>query len=142
MDWLLYAVLGFVIGAIAGTSIGIFVYTSNAKNRIRQGETDARLQLEAARAEQKEIILNAKDEALRLRNEAEVQIRELRAAMVKQEERLQRKEENLDRKLEGLERRERQMQTRERKTDQIQRDAEQLRAQKQGELERISALSQ
>jgi ribonuclease Y len=142
VDWLLSAGLGFVIGAIAGSSIGIFVYTSNAKNRIRQSETDARLQHEAARAEQKDIILNAKDEALRLRNEAEAQIREMRAAMTKQEERLQRKEENLDRKLEGLERRERQMQTRERQTEQVQREAEQLRAQQHAELERISALSQ
>jgi ribonuclease Y len=131
-----------VIGVIAGSSIGIFVYTSNAKNRIRQSETDARLQLEAARAEQKDIILNAKDEALRLRNEAEAQIREMRTTIAKQEERLQRKEENLDRKLEGLERRERQLQTRERQTEQIQREAEQLRTQQQAELERISALSQ
>ena len=34
------------------------------------------------------------------------------------------------------------MQTRERQTEQVQREAEQLRAQQQGELERISALSQ
>ena len=135
------AVLALVIGVIIGVGSGIFFYVSNSKSRIRQSETEARLQLESARAEQKDLILNAKDEALRLRNEAEAQIRDLRAGIAKQEERHQRKEENLDRKLEGLERRERQMQTRERQTEQIQREAEQLRTQQQTELERISALS-
>lgn len=142
MDWLLSAVLALVVGLAAGYGISFFVYTTNSKNRILQNETEARLQLEAARSEQKEIILNAKDEALRLRNEAEVQIREVRASVAKQEERLQRKEENLDRKLEGLERRERQVQARERQTEQIQREAEQLHTQQQVALERISALSQ
>ena len=142
MDWLLSAVLALVVGLAAGYGISFFVYTTNSKNRILQNETEARLQLEAARSEQKEIILNAKDEALRLRNEAEVQIREVRGSVAKQEERLQRKEENLDRKLEGLERRERQVQARERQTEQIQREAEQLHTQQQVALERISALSQ
>jgi len=140
VEWLLSAVL-LVVGLAVGYGISFFVFTTNSKNRIQQTETEARLQLESARSEQKEIILNAKDEALRLRNEAESQIREMRATTAKQEERLQRKEENLDRKLEGLERRERQVQTRERQTEQIQREAEQLRAQQQTELERISALS-
>jgi ribonuclease Y len=111
-------------------------------NRIRESEAEARLLLESARGEQKDLILRAKDEVLQLRNEAEVQLRDARAGLAKQEERLQRKEENLDRKLEGLERRERQVQSRERQTEQLQQEAEQLRARQRGELERISALSQ
>ena len=64
------AALAMVIGVIIGAGGGIYFYASNSKSRIRQSETEARLQLESARAEQKELILNAKDEALRLRNEA------------------------------------------------------------------------
>ena len=62
MEWLLPAVL-LVVGVAAGYGISFMVYTNNTKNRIRQNEAEARLQLESARAEQKEIILNAKDEA-------------------------------------------------------------------------------
>jgi len=134
--------LALVIGLVAGASGGIFLYRNNVASRIRESEAEARLQLGAARAEQKDIILHAKDEALQIRNEAEAQVREARAALVKQEERLQRKEENLDRKLEGMERRERQVQSRERQTEQLHQEAEQLRARQRGELERISALSQ
>jgi ribonuclease Y len=134
--------LGLVVGLTIGASIGIFIYKANVTARIRQSESDARLQLESARTEQKDIILRAKDEVLQLRTEAEAQIREARQSVAKQEERLQRKEENLDRKLDGLERRERQAQSRERQVEQLQQEAEHLRSQQRGELERISALSQ
>jgi len=138
---ILWAVL-VVAAAVAGAGIGIFIYRNNTLSRIRESEAQARLQLESARSEQKDLILHAKDEALQLRNEAEAQVREARGTLAKQEERLQRKEENLDRKLEGLERRERQVQSRERQIEQLQQEAEQLRARQRGELERISALSQ
>lgn len=137
-----WPMLALVIGLAAGAGFGIFVYRNNASSRIRQSEAEARLLLEAARGEQKDLILRAKDESLQLRNETEAQLREARAALAKQEERLQRKEENLDRKIEGLERRERQVQSRERQIEQLQQEAEQLRARQRGELERISALSQ
>lgn len=139
---LVLAVLGLVLGLGIGAGIGVLIYRNIAASREREAEAQARLQLEAARAEQKDIILQAKDEALRLRNEAEGQIREARGALTKQEERLQRKEENLDRKLEGLERRERQLQSRERQIEQLHQEAEQLHGQQRVELERISALSQ
>ena len=53
MEWFLYVLL-LVVGVIIGISGGIFFYASNSKSRIRQSETEARLQLESARAEQKE----------------------------------------------------------------------------------------
>jgi ribonuclease Y len=115
---ILWAVL-VVAAAVAGAGIGIFIYRNNTLSRIRESEAQARLQLESARSEQKDLILHAKDEALQLRNEAEAQVREARGTLAKQEERLQRKEENLDRKLEGLERRERQVQSRERQIEQL-----------------------
>jgi ribonuclease Y len=135
-------VLGLVLGIGIGAGIGVFLYKSALTNRLRQNETEARLLLEAARAEQKDIILHAKDEALQFRNEAEAQVREARAAVAKQEERIQRKEENLDRKLDGLERRERQMQSRERQIEQLHQEADRIHQQQRTELERISGLSQ
>ncbi len=137
-----WAVVALVVGLAAGAGVGILIYRSVIASRMRASESEARLMLERAASEQKDIILKAKDEALQIRNEAEAQIRELRLGLARQEERLQRKEENLDRKLEGLERRERQVQSRERQIEQIQQEAEHLRAQQRSELERISGLSQ
>ncbi|HEU4323717.1 MAG TPA: ribonuclease Y [Roseiflexaceae bacterium] len=137
-----WAVLALVLGLVGGAAGGIFVYAKVTASRSRQHEAEVRAEIEAARAQQKDIILQAKDEALRIRNEAEAQIREARASIAKQEERLQRKEENLDRKLEGLERRERQLQSRERQIEQLHQEADRLHAQQRSELERISALTQ
>jgi ribonuclease Y len=139
LEW---AVLALMAGLAIGVGIGIAIYRNTMQSRLRQAEAETRLQLEAARSEQKDLVLRATDEALRLRNEAEAQIRDARGALTKQEERLQRKEENLDRKLDGVERRERQLQSRERQIEQLQQEADQLRNQQRAELERVSALSQ
>lgn len=137
-----WAVLAFILGLLGGGAVGVFMYTKANAGRTRQHEAEVRAEIEAARAQQKDIILQAKDEALTIRNEAEAQIREARASIAKQEERLQRKEENLDRKLDGLERRERQLQSRERQIEQLHQEAERLHNQQRSELERISALTQ
>ncbi len=142
MEGLLPAVLAFVIAVPIGAGIGVMIYRGIVQSRIKQLEADARLQLEAVRSEQKDLVLRATDEALRLRNETEAQVRDARTVLAKQEERLLRKEENLDRKLEGVERRERQVQNRERQVEQLTSEAEQLRQRQRTELERVSALSQ
>lgn len=142
MQGLEMAILALVVGIAAGAGVGIFIYKQSVTSSMRQREAEDRLKLENVRAEQKDIILRAKEEALQLRNDAEAQIREARQSLTKQEERLQRKEENLDRKLEGVDRRERQIQIRERQIEQLQQESEQMRQQQRGELERISALSQ
>lgn len=142
MQGLEWAVLALLVGLAAGAGIGISFYRNSMQSRLRQVEAEQRLQLEAARSEQKDLVLRATDEALRLRTEAEAQIREARLGLSKQEERIQRKEENLDRKLEGIERRERQIQSRERQIEQLQQEAEQLRGAQRSELERISSLTQ
>lgn len=138
----LWPVLALIVGFGVGVGIGLFVYKNSITSRIRQTEAESKLLLEGTRNEQKDIILQAKDEALHIRNEAETQNREARAALAKQEERLQRKEETLDRKLDGIERRERQLLNRERQIEQLHVEAEQVSAKHRAELERISALNQ
>lgn len=142
MHELVWALLALITGLVAGAILGFHWMKNSVYSRIQQQETQARLLLEETRSQQKELLLQAKDEALCIRNEVEAEIKEARQAIQKQEDRLQRKEENLDRKLEGLERRERQLTQRERQIEQLYQEAAQLKAQQLLELERISALSQ
>ncbi len=135
-------ILMLVAGLAAGAGVGGYLFRNTLTTRMRQVDAEARAEVETIRSEQKDLVLRATDDALKLRTEAEVQIRDSRTSIVKQEERLQRKEENLDRKLDGIERRERQIQTRERQIEQLQQEADQLRGQQRSELERVSALSQ
>jgi ribonuclease Y len=94
-----------------------------------------------AEARQKDILLAAKDEALRIRTEAEAESRERRAEVQRQERRLQQKEEQLDSKLDQLEQRERQLHTRERQIDDRLAEAEALKGQQIKEIERVSGLT-
>ena len=59
--------------------------------------------VKATESKKKEVLLEAKDEAHRLRSDAEKEIRDRRNEVQRQERRIQQKEENLDRKMEQLE---------------------------------------
>ena len=104
-------------------------------------ENAARLVADAT-AKQKELLLEAKDEALRLRNAVEAELRERRADLQRQERRLQQREENLDRKVEASERRERTIQQREKDIDSLRAEAEGIKKQQRQEMERISGMTQ
>ncbi len=139
--WIVPTLLLFAIGVVVGMLASTRWLHKHQQSHVQQHETEAKLLLEAARSEQKEILLQAKDEALRIRTEAEAELREIRLSLQKQEERLQRKDENLERKQESLERRERQIQQRERQTEQRYQEAARFHEQQAAELERIAALS-
>ena len=94
-----------------------------------------------AQAKHRELLLEAKDEALRLRAAAEAEVRDRRSDLVRQERRLQQKEESLDRKTEALERRERATAQKEKETESLRQETDNLRHQQVVELERISGLT-
>lgn len=143
--------LTILFGCIAGAFCGFGVYFYNqGKAKIElalEKETVNRL-LEEARTQQKEIILQAKDEALKFRHEAEHEIKERRAELARIEQRLQQKDENLQQKEENLERkaerqeqREKSLNVRERELDILKVQAEEARSRQLVELERISGMS-
>ncbi|MFN5343120.1 MAG: ribonuclease Y [Roseiflexaceae bacterium] len=138
----IFPIILLIVGAVTGFVIATMLNKSNTQSQLTKRDAEWQLKIEAVRAEHKELKIQASDEALRIRTEAESQIREARQSLRQQEERITRKEEVLDRKVEGVERRERTIQQRERQIDQLTQEAEQLRAQQRQELERISQLSE
>ncbi|HLZ72317.1 MAG TPA: ribonuclease Y [Dehalococcoidia bacterium] len=94
-----------------------------------------------AETRQKEILLEAKEEAIRLRTQAELELRERTGELQRQERRLVQKEENLDRKAEAYERRERQLTQREQEAEAARAQLEELRQQRLHEIERVGQLS-
>ena len=134
-------ILALVIGLATGAG-GLYLRASKqARERLIQTETTVQLQLEQAKTDQQQFLLTAREEAQRLREEGELELRAARAVLQKQEERLGRKEETLDRKLDTVEKRDRQLNGRERTIEQLNQEAERLRAGQQTELERIANLS-
>ncbi|MFN8540295.1 MAG: ribonuclease Y [Thermomicrobiales bacterium] len=110
-------------------------------SRMKESQRDADTILEDARSQQKEIILQGKDEALRLRSEVDLELKERRAEVTRLERRLQQKEEAADKKVETMERREKTIQSRERELDTIRLELDGAREQQRLELERVAGLS-
>src|SRR5574338_56895 len=88
-----------------------------AGNAVKHAESYAERLSAEARAKQKEIVLEGKDEALKLQRAAEEEARAKRADLQRQERLLLDRSESLDRKLEALERRESALEERQREVE-------------------------
>lgn len=135
---IIVAFVALVIGLLAG-----YIFRKNlAEKTIGSAEQKAKnLLLDAEnRCEtiKKEITIEAKEEAHRLRTETEAEIRERRAEIQKAERRLIQKEETIDRKIEGLERKEESIAAKEQTIIEKQNDIEDIVRRQTEELERIS----
>ena len=129
------------IAAVGGIVIGLFARRLLSGRSVKHAEHYAERLVAEARAKQKEIVLEGKDEALHLRRAAEEEAREQRATMQRSERRLLDREEALDRKVEAFERREEALAARQAELDQELQRVRELQQRQVAELERMSGLS-
>jgi predicted RNase H-like nuclease (RuvC/YqgF family) len=94
-----------------------------------------------ARAKQKEILLEAKDEAITLAKTAETENRERRAELQRYETRLDKKDEQLDQRLAAVDQRERRLVEKELELEAEREKIAQLQSEQQTELARVAGLS-
>jgi len=130
-------VLGLAIGALLGNTIRRRI----SQGRVEAAERDAAKILAEAQTRQKEILLEGKEEAIRLRAQVEAELKERRAEAVKLEQRVAQREENLDRKLEALERRNQSVDEKEKELAGTRAELDELRRKQVEEIERISGLT-
>jgi deoxyribodipyrimidine photo-lyase len=114
------------VGAVS-FFVGYFFKQIALRDQVKAATENAARIVADATTRQKELLLEAKDEALQLRNNVEAEIRERRTDLQRQERRLQQREENLDRKIETSERRERLLQQREKEVEGLRGEAEGLK---------------
>ncbi len=131
------SVLGLALGAGLTLAFQAFVL---GKQRESQRAEAVRV-LDEARSQQKEILIQAKEEAIGLKQAGEGELRQRRTDLQRVERRVAQKEENLDRKLEGLERRSRALEQKERETTQVRAQVDELRKKELQQLEMTSGLS-
>ncbi len=138
-------ILGAVIGVIAGLAAGALLGYSIRRSATRDQEAEATAAaskiLGEAQAKEKEILLNAKEEAIQIRAHAEQEGKTRRDEVLKLEQRVANREENLDRKLEALERREATFTQKEQQQEVIRAEIEALRKSKLGEIERVAQMT-
>lgn len=138
-----------VVTAVIAIAVGIFIGVTVASKRLGATHRDevAEAQAQAARiiseaeTRRKELSLEAKEEALALRTQAEGELKERRTEVQRQERRLVQKEENLDRKLEAFEKRDRAMTQREQDLEATRAQFDDLRKQRLVEIERVAQMT-
>ncbi|MEE0840730.1 MAG: ribonuclease Y [Acutalibacteraceae bacterium] len=147
MPYLPYIIGGAV--ALVLAVIGFFVGMSyrrksddkaigSAKDEAKRILNDA---IKNAETKKKELLVEAKDEVLRLRQENDKELRERRSDIQRQEHRLQQKEENLDKKIDNLEIKEEKLQKRAKEIEDKLEECERIKKSQMDLLERISGFT-
>ncbi len=130
-----------IIALLAGVTLGYVGRRIVASNAVKHADSYAARIVAEARAKQKEIVLEGKDEALTIQRTAEEEARAKRADLQRQERLLLDRAESLDRKLEGLERREEAFELRQRDVEAERARLAELQERQLAELERVGGLS-
>src|SRR5579875_3886300 len=140
LTYIIAAIVVIVVGA--GTfALGWQLRTRQYRQRIKSAGESADRLLDEAKSRQRELLLEARDEALKIKSAAEAEIRDRRAELHRQERRLQQKEETLDRRIEVQDRRERALAEKEHQVEALRQQLEELKKERQHELERIAHLT-
>ena len=130
-----------VVAVAGGAVLGAFMRSLWASQSMKAAHAEARRIEAEARARQKELILEAKDEKLRLGREAEDEARVRRTELAAQERRLVQRDEQMDQRGEMLEQRDRKLVERERDLDKTREDLTKATQDQVVALERVSAMS-
>jgi len=130
-----------LIALVGGAVSGAWIQQRIEYRRAAGAEMKASRILDEAERRQKELLLEAKEEAIRLRSQAEGDLRDRRNEVQRLERRLIHKEENLDRKLESLERRERSLTNKEKNLDNVRTQLTNLEQQRRQEIEHLANLT-
>ena len=128
------------VGVIAFL-IGYFIRQYLVEGKIKSAQTQAKYILAEAEAQRKTVLLEAKEEVIKLRDDIETEMNQRRADLRRQDERLQKRQETLDRRFEGIDGQERSLNKRQSALDRRTNEIEQLHNQQQAEIQRISGLT-
>ena len=140
MDILVVGLVALVAGVV-GFGIALLLRRSLALGSEAAARANADRLLAEARAKQKEIILEAKDEALKVAKTAETENRDRRAELQRYEARLDKKDEQLDQKLAQVDERDRRLGLKEKELEEERDKITELQGQQREELARVAALT-
>jgi ribonucrease Y len=139
-DILVVGLVGLVAGLV-GFGIALLLRRSFALASESTARANADRLLAEARARQNQIILEAKDEALKVAKTAEAENRERRSELQRYEARLDKKDEQLDQKTAQVEERDRRLGQRETDLDAERAKIAQLQDEQRTELARVASLT-
>ena len=136
-----YLALGIVIALGAGLVLGYVVRGYWGSQAVKHAQEKAGRIIAEAQARQKDLILQGKEEQVRMQREAEEDARAKRAEMSGLENRLLQRDAQLDERSEMLEERDRKLLDRERELDVQREELSRAKLEQIAALERVSEMS-
>lgn len=133
--------IGAVLGLAIGIAAGVALQRQSFQRQVGGIEALKRRAIEEAEQEARTLVLAAKDETLKLRQEAEKELEERREQLRREEERLQRRREQLDARQEQLDRKEQALNKRQSLMDKRWNELEKMEEVKRQELQRVAEMS-
>jgi ribonuclease Y len=130
-----------LVAALVGFGIALLLRRSFALASETTARANADRLLAEARARQNQIILEAKDEALKVAKTAELENRERRAELQRYESRLDKKDEQLDQKVTQVDERDRELGLKEQELEGERGKIAQLQDEQRTELARVASLT-
>lgn len=133
-----------IVGILAlamGFGLGFWTRRYAIQSKTTKQQQQAEQQLQEAKKKASEIVLAAKDEALKARNKVEKELERRRAGLRREEERLQQRREKLDHRQERLEQQSQSLNKRQSTLDRQRNQVKQLQQEQEIVLERVAGLS-
>jgi ribonuclease Y len=140
MDYTALA-LGALVGLAIGLGLGYIARSQLSSQSIKAATEKAARIVADANARQKDLILEAKEEKIRLVREAEEEARERRGELTNMERRLHARDEQLDQRSDMLEQRDRKLLEKQIELDKGREELDKLNVQRVEALEKVSSLS-
>lgn len=139
--YIITAIVALAVGGLAG-----FAYRKNISEKAIGGaKNEAKrivdTSIKEAETKKKEILLEARDESHKLRNELDQEVKERRAELQKTEKRLYKKEETLDNKSSNVEKKDQLLQKKIKEIEVKKTRLDAINQRQEQELERISGLT-
>ena len=139
------AAAALLVGLAAGYFFGDRSRNRKDSNEIGSAKAQAEKYREdgikEAEAKKKEILIEAKEEVIGLKNEFDSEVKERRAELSKQERRVTAKEEALDKKSDNLEKKEEQLTRKIQETEKEQEKIVAIRKEEEEKLQRIAGMN-
>ena len=141
MDSTIIAILAVLVGLGLGAIVGYLGLRGLTGKRRQEAQHEATQVLDEAREAERRILLDAKEEAFRVRSEHEGEVRERRTEIQRTEQRLENREENVERRANNLEKREKGLTEKEQAAEELREELGQINAKEVLRLEELAQLS-
>jgi ribonucrease Y len=142
MTWIITLIIGLLLGLAGGAIAGYFYLQYRSRLLVDSAEQRAARILAEAETSAKETMVQVRDEAHKLRNQAEQEFKERQRELRQEEDRLQRRRASLDDRFEQVDKRERLLSQRQSALDKRTNQLQHLEQERLTELERVANMSQ